>query len=598
MDDNIQIFKELQPGTALNAGKYIIEKKIGEGGFGITYKAVQTGLNRAVCIKEYFLAGRCVRNTQAMTVHLQGISDEKYEKYRQAFVKEAQTLATLRHPNIVEVIDIFDENNTSYMVMNFIEGRSLQDIVAKSGPLSYPDAVNYMAQITDAVRYIHEHNILHRDIKPENIMVTADYKAILIDFGSAREFEQDKTQMHTTMLTHGYAPPEQYTANSKKGSYTDIYALGATLYFILTGEVPLEAAARSIEEITEPKQLNPSIPEEGNCTIVKAMKLKKEERYQLVQDFMNDLKNVSAGTLRKGDGALHQQDSKQRLRWILIAVFILIGMAMATYTYKIVQRHSAEIGIEDKYVQQLESKYRQAIEDFDRKSEWIIKDREGNRGVKNYVIDALVALQTIEECETDNFFPQLGVEHVFEKKRIEYREKLSETKMNIRYIYGKGLDRGDSDEITKMMRERLSYIDYILEQTNGPSVLNIQIKTPYEKSHPKTGQSSMHLGRSDGSGSKGGTSSNFVLNDDSGISYGTDRRVVINNIDATINEEGQVCVEVHVAADGHVVDAHVINNSHHKTTITNRDIQQQCVSRAKRARYEAGEEELRIIVFT
>ncbi|MBO7541355.1 MAG: serine/threonine protein kinase, partial [Bacteroidales bacterium] len=291
MEDNTQNFKELQPGTGLNGGKYVIEKKIGEGGFGITYKAVQQGLNRPVCIKEYFLAGRCVRNTLARTVQLQGISEELFEKYRQSFVHEAQTLAALHHQGIVEVIDVFDENNTSYMVMPFIEGRSLQSIVEENGPLPYSDAVNYLTQIANAVDYIHQRHILHRDIKPENIMITADYKAILIDFGSARQFEEDKTQSHTAMLTHGYAPTEQYTRNSRKGAYTDIYSIGATLYFILTGQVPMEAAARIVEPMPEPKQLNPSLPDEANSTILKAMQLKPADRYQSVQELLNDLLN-------------------------------------------------------------------------------------------------------------------------------------------------------------------------------------------------------------------------------------------------------------------------------------------------------------------
>ncbi len=291
-NNNTPEFKELQPGTGLNGGKYTIEKKIGEGGFGITYKAVQNGLERAVCIKEYFPAGHCIRDTYARTIHHQGMDEQKFEKYRQAFVREARTLASLHHPNIVEVIDVFDENNTSYMVMPFIEGRSLQSIVEKNGPLTYPEAVNYMAQIADAVGYIHERHILHRDIKPDNVMVTADYRAILIDFGSAREFENDKTQAQTSMLTHGYAPTEQYTTTSRKGSYTDIYAIGATLYFILTGKVPMEAAARITEHMPEPRELNPDIPEEANRTIMKAMQLKSQDRHQTVQEFMDDLRNI------------------------------------------------------------------------------------------------------------------------------------------------------------------------------------------------------------------------------------------------------------------------------------------------------------------
>lgn len=287
-----QNFAELRPRTGLMGGKYIIEKKIGVGGFSITYRALQVGLNRSVCIKEYFLAGRCVRDIQAKTIHLQGAEEDLFEKYRLAFVKEAQTLATLHHQGIVEVIDIFNENNTSYMVMPFIEGHSLQSIVDKNGPLPYPEAVNYMAQVADAVGYIHDRHFLHRDIKPDNIMITTDFKAVLIDFGSAREFEEDRTQAQTSMVTHGYAPTEQYTRNSRKGSYTDIYAIGATLYFILTGKVPLEAAARITETMPEPKEINPDIPEEANRTIMKAMQLKSQDRHQTIVEFMDDIRNI------------------------------------------------------------------------------------------------------------------------------------------------------------------------------------------------------------------------------------------------------------------------------------------------------------------
>ncbi len=276
----------------MQSGKYTIEKKIGEGGFGITYRAIQSGLNRTVCIKEYFPAGRSTRITAHNSVMPQGIDEALFEKYRQAFKKEAETLASLQHPSIVEVIDIFDENNTSYMVMPFIEGRTLQQIVEQQGPIDYPQAVNYLAQVADAVGYIHQRNILHRDIKPDNIIVTAEYRAILIDFGSAREFINDKTQAQTSIVTHGYAPTEQYSNNSRKGAYTDIYALGATFYYILTGKVPLDAVARMTDEMIEPKKLNPSIPEEANRTILKAMQMKAGDRHQSAQDFMDDLRNV------------------------------------------------------------------------------------------------------------------------------------------------------------------------------------------------------------------------------------------------------------------------------------------------------------------
>ena len=332
VEDSTQTYIELQPGTILCGGKYVIQNKIGEGGFGITYKALQNGLNRTVCIKEYFPAGRCGRATHARTVYVQGMNDNLFEKYRQAFVKEAKMLATLRHQNVVEVIDVFDENNTSYMVMSFIDGESLQSIVESRGRISYPEAVNYIAQITNAVGYIHNNHILHRDIKPDNIMITADYKAILIDFGSAREFEQDKTQVHTSMLTHGYAPTEQYTANSRKGSYTDIYAIGATMYFMLTGQVPLEAAARLTETMVAPKEIVPDLPDEVNRTILKAMQLKAENRHQTIQEFMDDLRNVKPSVLV--DETVGGGNKSYKRYWVLLVIVCCI-VAILTGTITI-----------------------------------------------------------------------------------------------------------------------------------------------------------------------------------------------------------------------------------------------------------------------
>lgn len=337
---------ELQPGTTLCDGKYTIEAKIGEGGFGITYKAIQNGLNRVVCIKEYFPAGKCTRATKKNTVFVQGTSEQVFEKYRQAFVREAKMLATLHHPNIVEVLDVFDENNTSYMVMTFVKGKSLQQIVETRGKLPYPETVNYIAQITNAVGYIHDHHILHRDIKPDNIMITADFKAILIDFGSAREFEQDKTQVHTSMLTHGYAPTEQYTANSRKGSYTDIYAIGATFYFVLTGQVPMESAARLTEQMPSPKDLVPEIPEEANRTILKAMQLKAENRHQTVHEFMDDIRNVKPSVLvDETIGGSPQQPTSKRTWYIISAIGCFVALLIGYFLWG---RNGSELVEENK----------------------------------------------------------------------------------------------------------------------------------------------------------------------------------------------------------------------------------------------------------
>lgn len=304
--------------------------------------AIQNGLNRIVCIKEYFPSGKCARDTVSYNIYPQTISNEYYYKYRESFEKEARILAELSHPNIVEVIDVFGENNTSYMVMEYIKGESLQKAVENRGRLPYTEAVNYIAQIADAVDYIHKRHILHRDIKPDNIMLTANYKAILIDFGSAREFEEDKTQIHTSMFTNGYAPPEQYASKSRKGSYTDIYALGATFYFTLTGQAPLEATARLIDKMPEPKKLVKDIPEEANRTILKAMQLKSENRHQTIDDFMADLRNIRPSVL------IDETIGAKSKKWVIpVSIISTLIVAAAITVFLILGKNGENVKTTD-----------------------------------------------------------------------------------------------------------------------------------------------------------------------------------------------------------------------------------------------------------
>lgn len=281
--------QSLDIGTTLGGGRYVIEKVLGIGGFGITYYARHKELGSHYAVKEFFINGKCMREGDHNTVSLQDMDPVMYSKLRNRFADEARTLASLNHPHVVRVNDIFDENNTSYIVMEYVEGTTLQQLVERNGKMSYDDAVNCMGQLGEAVAYIHSKHVLHRDIKPDNIIVTPDNRIVLIDFGSAREFVHDEVQRHTTILTLGYAPIEQYTSTSKKGNYTDIYAMGGVFYFLLTGQRPMDVTTRTMERMPSPHELDPNISLDVSQTIMKAMEFKPEDRYQSVDAFMADL---------------------------------------------------------------------------------------------------------------------------------------------------------------------------------------------------------------------------------------------------------------------------------------------------------------------
>jgi formylglycine-generating enzyme required for sulfatase activity/predicted Ser/Thr protein kinase len=283
---------ELPAGTWLH-GRYRIEAVLGQGGFGITYKAVDEKLARKVCIKELFLSNHCIR-TAGNTVQSQGLKDLKFSDFRDRFLEEARRLARFEHPGIVSVQDVFEENGTAYYAMKYIEGQSLQEHLKKQGRMGIAKALGVFYSLLDAGEVLHRADppLLHRDIKPGNIMLRSDDSPVLIDFGSAREYREGVSVSQSEILTAGYAPLEQYQPKAKRGAFTDVYGLGATLYTMLSGKKPNAATDRVLEETATPRELNPAIPESLSAAIMKALALKPEDRFQSVGELREALKKV------------------------------------------------------------------------------------------------------------------------------------------------------------------------------------------------------------------------------------------------------------------------------------------------------------------
>jgi WD40 repeat protein len=296
---SISVSLSLPLGTKLFGGKYSVGKVLGQGGFGITYMGADTILSRPVAIKELFPEG-CQRN--GTTVQPTRIPPSDFSSMKQKFLDEARLLASLNHPGIVKVYDFFEENNTAYMVMEYLRGKSLAKLVEeRGGALGEQEAVGYILKVCEALDVVHKAGYLHRDIKPENIIVCEDGRVVLIDFGAARAFMAGKTGRMTVILTPGFAPLEQYAEQAKRGAYTDIYALGATLYYLLTGQVPVSAADRfSGVELKGVREINGRVSRQVEEAVMKAMAMKVEERPQSVEEFVKLLTSPSVPSVAKG----------------------------------------------------------------------------------------------------------------------------------------------------------------------------------------------------------------------------------------------------------------------------------------------------------
>ncbi|MBD2314978.1 serine/threonine protein kinase [Desertifilum sp. FACHB-1129] len=259
-------------GKTLQGGKYTLEQELGQGGFGVTFKATHHYLHQVVVIKTL---------NDSMRQH------PDFANLQRKFQDEARRLAACVHPHIVRISDYFTEDGLPYMVMDYIPGQTLAEVVFPDRPLAEAIAIRYIQQIGAALQVVHQRGMLHRDVKPHNIMLRqGTQEAILIDFGIAREFTPNAAQTHTNLVSEGYAPLEQYLPHAPRTPATDVYGLAATLYALVTARVPIAAILRDRHPMPAPRDLNPQLSAALNQAIMRGMAVESQYRPQRIEDWL------------------------------------------------------------------------------------------------------------------------------------------------------------------------------------------------------------------------------------------------------------------------------------------------------------------------
>ena len=332
----------LYPGVGLYNNRYVIGTCIGFGGFGITYKAWDNVLETVVAVKEYYPTGLVQRVPgKPQVIIYTGESKEEYMQGLERFLDEAKNMAKfVDNPNIVHVDAFFEENNTAYLVMEYLPGMTLKSYLkSKGGRIGCEEVIPIADAVITALKEIHAGGIIHRDISPDNIMLCNDGRIKLLDFGAARFSDADQERTRSIILKPGFAPPEQYQAKSKQGQWTDIYALCATVYRAITGVLPDESVNRVIEDtVQSPIQIYSDIPERISNTVMKGMSIYPEIRFSNVDELKKAL-----------DGEKKVMEPKKELRvrrmkrTITVGIALLIVVSMSLYVYNMYKNKKADV---------------------------------------------------------------------------------------------------------------------------------------------------------------------------------------------------------------------------------------------------------------
>ena len=350
---NVETFElprhHMRPFTIL-AGKYLIGKAIGEGGFGITYLGMDLNLEVRVAIKEYYPQGFAVRDSRTNDSTVWSYSESTqtfFEEGCEKFINEAKTIAKFRElPEIVGVTDFFRENQTAYIVMEYLDGQTLKQYLrANGGKIPAENVVRMMRPLIASLGKLHSQNLIHRDISPDNIMLMKNGSIKILDFGGAREFASQDGRSMSVLVKHGYAPEEQYRSRGDQGPWTDVYALCATMYRCITGEIPPNALDRLYQDELKPiSSFGETCPKYIEKAITKGLNVRKDGRYQSMEELYESLykeqkkpekvpkpekKDQQEKKNKEEEQDSKQPDKKKKIMVAVAAVAVAAGVVVA-----------------------------------------------------------------------------------------------------------------------------------------------------------------------------------------------------------------------------------------------------------------------------
>ena len=291
----------LMPGTLLG-NRFLVGTVIGAGGFGITYKCFDTTLGVVVAVKEFYPAGLVNRAPGERRVGLlSGDKEAQFRERLQRFLMEAQSVAQFgKAKDIVNVFDFFEENGTAYIIMEYIDGVLLKDYLDKQGVIDPEASISIIMPVIEAVKKIHSKGIIHRDISPDNIFIANENEIKVFDFGAAILNDSKEGMAAEPVIKVGYSPLEQYRDKGRQGFYTDVYAVGAIFYQMLTGVKPIESTEREFkDELRSPKELGVKISANMDRAVMEALSVRPELRFQGIQSFRRPCSTKGLQNIRR-----------------------------------------------------------------------------------------------------------------------------------------------------------------------------------------------------------------------------------------------------------------------------------------------------------